>query len=270
MGVKSNKFEHLINLGANLAGTAAGTAMGFLVAGPPGAVLGGTIGSTCTDVLKAIGEEVIDKRLAMSERQLLRSGAVYSFSIVKFKKNLEEQKPLSESFFKSYEPIERSTAEEMLEHVIIKAKDECEEKKIKFLGNLYGNAAFAIVLSKNTLNQLVNLVSDLSYRQICILAMIKNINDHNLRQEDYRGGGIQFPIESQHVLQEIFALESMNLIKCKQQNSGDSEVFFGITDIALGRLYLQPLGENLYNLLNLNEIVEDDILNLVNSLRAIC
>jgi len=45
--------------------------------------------------------------------------------------------------------------------------------------------------------------------------------------------------------------------------------FFGLTDIAPGRLYLQPIGENLYNLLNLDEIHEDDITSIVNLLRAL-
>lgn len=260
---ESNKaVELLINTGSNLAGAAAGSALGFLMAGPVGAIAGGTVGSTFADILKNIGKEVMDKKLSMAERQLVRCGAAYSFAIDKIKNHIEIGEAPVETFFQKDTPEERTTAEELLEGVLIKAKDEYEEKKVKYLGNLYGNIAFRSGISKQTCNQLINLASSLTYRQYCILAMIKNIDKYNLSQEDYRGKNKFFSTESMYFLQEIFDLYNINLIRCKQINSPDSEVFFGLTDIAPGRLQLQWIGEILYSLLNLNEIDESELSNM--------
>lgn len=264
MKEKNKAVELLINAGSNLAGTVAGSALGFLVAGPVGAIAGGTAGSTFTDILKNIGGEVMDKRLSMAKRQLDRSGAVYIFAVDRIKNNLEAHGTPVEGFFHSDIPYERTTAEELLEGVLIKAKDEYEEKKIKFLGNLYGNIAFRKGLSKQTCNQLINIAGNLTYRQYCILAMIKSIDKYNLDHDDFRGRKIFFPTETMYFLQEIFDLYNTNLILCMQKNSPDSEVFFGLTDIAPGRLKLQWIGEIFYELLNLGEIDENEILSLVN------
>lgn len=263
MKEKNKAIEFLISAGSNLTGTAAGSALGFLIAGPGGAIIGGAVGSTVTDILKNIGQEVVDKKLSMAERQLVRSGAVYSFAVDKIKKNFESGTMPVDGFFDSDTTNERTTAEELLEAVLVKAKDEYEEKKIKFLGNLYGNIAFRSGFSKQTFNQLINIASNLTYRQYCILAMIKNIEKYNLRQEDYRKQQIYFPAETMYFMQEIFDLYNINMIRCVQENSPDSEVFFGLTDIAPGRLRLQWIGEKFYELLNLNEIDESEILSLI-------
>jgi len=269
MSDNNKAVELLINTGSNLAGAVAGSALGFLMAGPVGAIAGGTVGSTFTDILKNVGKEVMDKKLSMAERQLVRCGAAYSFAINKIKNNLEFGATPVETFFQKETPGERTTAEELLEGVLIKAKDEYEEKKVKYLGNLYGNIAFRNGISKQTCNQLINLASNLTYRQYCILAMIKNIAKYNLSQEDYRGKNKFFSTESMYFLQEIFDLYNINLIRCIQKNLPDSEVFFGLTDIAPGRLQLQWIGEILYTLLNLNEIDESEILNMVTFFKSI-
>lgn len=263
MSEKNKAVELLVNLGSNLAGTVVGSTLGFLMAGPGGAIAGGTIGNTFTDILKNVGAEVMDKKLSMAERQLIRSGAVYSLAVDRIKNNLEAQATPVESFFEKETSDGRTVAEELLENLLIKAKDEYEEKKIKFLGNLYGNIAFKSGISKQTCNQLINIAGSLTYRQYCILAMIKNIDKYELTQDDYRRKRAFFSTETQYFLQEIFDLYSINLICCVQKNSPDTEVFLGLTDIAPGRLRLQWIGETLYSLLGLNEIDEKEILNLV-------
>lgn len=59
------------------------------------------------------------------------------------------------------------------------------------------------------------------------------------------------------------------MIRCVQKNSPDSEVFFGLTDIAPGRLRLEWIGEMFYTLLNLNEIDQNEIENIINVFKAI-
>ncbi len=46
MSDNNKAVELLINTGSNLAGAVAGSALGFLMAGPVGAIAGGTVGST--------------------------------------------------------------------------------------------------------------------------------------------------------------------------------------------------------------------------------
>jgi len=86
--------------------------------------------------------------------------------------------------FSKKKPNDRSTAEEIFEGVIFAAQREHEEKKLKFLGNLFANLAFNPQFDRTQSNLLIKIAQRCSYRQLCLLALF-NEKRPTLRKEPY-------------------------------------------------------------------------------------
>jgi hypothetical protein len=67
---------------------------------------------------------------------------------------------------------DRSPSEELLESVLLKARDSFEEKKVRHLGLFYANLVFAAHVSPQTAHQLLKLYDRLTYRQLCLIALV--------------------------------------------------------------------------------------------------
>ena len=137
--------------------------------------------------------------------------------------------------FFTHKTNERSSAEEIIEGVVLAAQREYEERKILYYGNLLANIAFSPGISKAHANLLIKLGQNLSYRQLCLLVLFARPNKSKLRQENYRSAPTM-NVTKVALLQEVFELESIGLI-----SSGN--VVFGHTDIIPGKMYLEGQGE---------------------------
>ena len=74
-------------------------------------------------------------------------------------------------------PTNRSNFEEVVESTLKKVMDTTEEPKIKFIANLTENVHFDEDLDMNTYRQILKLLDELSYRQLCIIKLCKNFDD---------------------------------------------------------------------------------------------
>ena len=74
-------------------------------------------------------------------------------------------------------PTNRSNFEEVIESTLKKVMDATEEPKIKFMANLTKNIHFDENLDMNTYRQILKLLDELSYRQLCIIKLCKNFDD---------------------------------------------------------------------------------------------
>ncbi|KXG42690.1 hypothetical protein [Tepidibacillus decaturensis] len=264
---KINKALKLIEASASITGSAVGVAAGGLLAGPPGAFAGALAGASITEILKYIGSEMYDRKLSMGEREMARIGAALVYSIEKIHSNVMLGLRVREDdFFSKTDKSKLSKAEELLEGTLSKAKSCYEEKKVKYIGNIYGNLPFFAFIDSYMAYQLINFAERLTYRQLCIMAMIKKIEEYNLSQEDYRGSK-QINVQLAFLLREIVELMDLNLGHVIQKNNTDSEVIFGLTDISPGRLRLNPLGNSLYLVMSLDEIEDEDINRVVSLFR---
>lgn len=258
------KVKRLIESGANLTGAIISGTVGGFIAGLPGIVGGALLGTSINEVFKYIGAEMYDRKLSMGDKEFVRIGAAVTYSLDRIRKNIDNgQPPRTDNFFKNTNPGERSTAEEILEGTLIKAKVCYEEKKIPFIGNIYGNLPFYSFVDSKMAYQIINLAEKLTYRQLCIIAMIKKIQNYQLSHEDYRGRNQVINVNVAFLLQEIVELMDLNLGHCIQKNNRESEVIFGLTDIAPGRLRVNPLGNTIFYLMNLEDIAESDIEEIV-------
>ena len=247
---KNDRIKTLLNGGAEIAGAAVGGALGFLAGGPISAAILGAGGATVAKTLKHIGQEVSERLLGPREK--VRVGGVLAIAAAEIKQR-------TDGFFDE-KPSGRSDAEEVAESVLLKSQREPEEKKIPYMGYLLSNIAFDPEISAQMAHQITKTAEQLTYRQLCILRLAVVKQAFGLRSGDYRGQG-SFSKELYQVLYECLDLYHRGFI-----NFG-GEVAFGPTDVAPGKMGVQGLGADLYNLMKLAMIPNEHLAPIATQLR---
>ena len=247
----------LIRKGAEIAGgafgSAAGAATGFLLGGPAGAAIGGALGSAVTMTLRGVGEEISSRLLG--PREEARIGYVYTLAAAEIAERISNGENIrSDGFFEQGQES-RSQAEEVWESVLLKSQREPEEKKLPYMANLLANLAFHPEISVHMAHQITKGCEQLTYRQLCILKLSATKDQFNLREEDYRGQE-SFEKTLYEVLYEYYDLYNRGYI-----NFG-GEVAFGPTDVKPGNTTVQGIGADIFNLMRLRMIPDQDIISV--------
>lgn len=179
---KEEIIKEIVESSSEITGNIGGAVLGTLVAGPAGFVLGGASGVIITKLFKKIGSEI--QKRTLSSREEIRIGAAYTFAINKLNENLNSGKLIrNDGFFKAVNG--RSFSEEILEGIILTAQKEHEERKVKFLGNLYGNICTDDLISNDQANQLIKITDALTYRQFCLLYLYSTRKIENIHSSTY-------------------------------------------------------------------------------------
>jgi hypothetical protein len=249
--VRNDGIRKLINGGADIAGGAVGAALGFFAGGPIGAAVLGAGGAAAAIALRHIGEEVHDRLLGPRER--VRVGGAFAIAAAEIKKRVDNGENVRSDDFFEKKASGRSDAEEVAEGVLLKSQREPEEKKIPYMGHMLANIAFDTQISAQMAHQIIKAAEELTYRQLCILKMAVGKQTLGLREKDYRGLG-SFSKELYPVLYECLALYHRGFI-----NFG-GEVAFGPTDVVPGKMTIQGLGADLFNLMSLATIPNEDLI----------
>ena len=242
------KLRELLNLGSSLTGGTLGFAAGLLVAGPPGAIIGGAVGTTIGHILKITGNDYAVRFLSPNEQ--MRIGGVIIYTMNKVEENLKNGMKLREDDFFKERVGDRSSAKEMAEGILLAAQREYEEKKIRFYGNLLANLGFSNI-SRAQANACLKTSEGLSYRQLCLLAIFGQYHKFQLRQKSYlEQTTVHQEIAS--ILHEIADLDRQNLIT-------QVGVVLGLTNINPGKMRLEGVGETLFRLMELHKINIEDL-----------
>lgn len=260
----TNHDEHsgirrLINTGAEIAGGAVGGALGFLAGGPVGAALLGAGGAAAAAALKHIGEEASERLLG--PREQVRVGGVLAIAAGQIQQRLEQGEAVRTDGFFDEKASGRSDGEEVAESVLLKSQREPEEKKIPYMGHLFAGVAFDPQISAQLAHQIIKTAEQLTYRQLCILKLAVAKHSFTLRAGDYRNIGGGFTKDLYQVLYECLDLYHRGLI-----NFG-GEVAFGPTDVKPGSMTVQGLGADIFNLMKLSLITNEDLQPIAMQLR---
>jgi hypothetical protein len=245
---KENKSLALIKTGAETFGAAIGGAIG-LIGGPLGAIGGSVAGVLISKGLS----EFADKFL--SNREQARAGAAAGLTILGVQENIDNGLTLRQDGFFDFDEINRSKAEELFEGILLKCKNEFEEKKIKYISNIYKNVAFDISINPDNANQVLNSVQQFSYRQLSILALIgQNTNNRFLlRTNDYRDDYENVTAEIEFLLQDFIQLDRQGLI-CRN----DDTTMLDTSDVVPGFMKLTLIGQDYFKILNLDTMPEHE------------
>ena len=248
--MKSEKIvDYVTEYSGNVIGTLAGAGIGAAVAGPPGVIGGALAGKTIEKLFEVIGNEIREKCLSKNER----IGEVCLLAQKKIQDNLEKGHLLRDDSFYEGTDVDRSSAEEILEGTIFAAQRENEEKKLLYLANLYANINFDKIISRSMANQLIKIASDITYRQVIIMAIIGKyqlgiVSEPKLRTTDFAG---LKGYENVSIAAEIYDLYRRNLIFSK--NAIIDSVGFTPSLLTVG-----GIGALLYNLMELSSVSLDD------------
>lgn len=248
MGIsRSEKAKELVSFGAEIAGTAVGGALGFFAAGPVGAAGGSVGGLLLTKGLEMAVEFALRD---LSRRERIRVGAGLAFAYDKIAQYLEEgRRPRADGFF-DRDASGRSASDEILEGVLFKCKNEHEEKKMRFLGNIYANVAFMPDVSPAGANWLLQKAQELTYRQMCMISLIKRkgVKGASWGSSD---GDPAFEVEYKAIESMLMRDSSPEAIRLYEE-TGE-----GQTIVSLSRI-----GEFCYTVMGLEEIPGDDLRQL--------
>ncbi|WP_148550673.1 hypothetical protein [Paraclostridium bifermentans] len=255
--MKKNNMLKWIETSSDIAGASVGGLIGYVLTGPEGAAFAGAGGVVIAKTLEKIGTEMSSRLLG--KREEIRVGALFTYSMAKIKENLDNGCLLRDDSFFDENISERSDAEEVYEGLILAVQKEHEEKKIEYMGKMIGNIAFRTDIDKSFANLLIKEVSNLSYRQICLIKIFYdntvalNINESGigLKQSNYRE---QEKISQNliPILYEILELGNKELIINNIHHVN------GLVDIVPCEFKAQGLGVLLYDLFELNNMPEEE------------
>jgi len=258
----NRKVRQLISYGSHLLGSTIKYSLHEYL-GPSGIIIGNVIGDGIEKVLNDIANRVLSKR----EEE--RVGASSILILKKINERLKSgYKPRNDDFF-SKKVNNRSSADEIFEGVLLKCKNEHEEKKIYFISNIFTNVAFSKEISVGEANHLIQEAQNLTYRKMCILSMLKDKDENEstdkqikLRDNHYMGLKSEIDFETISILQEMFELYSNGLIYCEKYDS-----LSNYSHIWPSQMYLTKLGNRYHEIMGLKDILQADKITIINLLK---
>lgn len=255
---RDESLRNMIDSGAEIAGGAVGGALGFLAAGPLGAAALGAGGSAAAIAIKRIGGELSERFLGPREK--VRTGAVLALASSEIEARIKGGEAVRDDGFFNSGPDGRSDGGEVVESVLLKSQREPEEKKLPYIAHLLAAISFDPGVSAGMAQQLTRLAEQLTYRQLCLLKVGVHRNALRLRGSDYRGQGA-FNRELLQLLYECHDLYVRGLV-----NFG-GEVALGLADVKPSAMEPQGFGAELFNLMKLGTIPDDEILMISGKLQ---
>ena len=258
---ESAKRERFIREGAgvigDVGGATVGAAVGTVVAGPIGTVVGAGAGAAFSLATRRVVDEFIGRKLSDRERARVAGGMYFASRRINARLEAGEV-PRNDGFFDEGQSG-RSQAEELFEGALLKCKNEHEEKKTPYLANIFANSSFQESIDPNTANFALQKGQELTYQQICLLALIHRQDEIGADMTEYwRGGWERADSANYQTLRlQLYGLGS----------EGHHFVSYAQGTTSMTKPYLTPVGCQLYDLMGLDEMPREEIQRVWNSLQ---
>ena len=175
-------------------------------------------------------------------------------------RRLEKGESLRTDGFFDRKPTGKSEAEEVAEAIMLKCQREPQEKKIPYMEYLKAGIAFDPNISADMGHQLIKAAEELTYRKLCILKLAVVKDRFGLRNENYRDHG-RFSRKLYSVLYECMDLCQKEYITLEDAHA------LGLTDIVPRNMTVQGIGGDLFNLMKLSSIPDDDLIPITEVLK---
>ncbi len=211
-------------------------------------------------VLASNLKDFVARKLSSNEDH--RLGVTSSIAYRKIKKYIDSGREVRNDDFWICSKTKRSKADIVCEGILLKIRDEYEDKKLIYYSNFLANIGFEESVSYDQANMLLKLSERLSYRQLVILAYLSD--DKILEMDSW---AVQFKnnllLEGYYDwYSEIMSLYDYGLLKQSMERKG----------IELGRCansQISILGKTLSRLMELKTIPSDDIQEVSTTLEKI-
>ena len=262
MDEHDEKIAALIEYGGAIGGAATGTVLGLLAGGPIGAVVGGAVGAA----LQSVSGDVACREL--SRREATRVGATMSYAIEFIRERLKRGDSVREDKFFQHDPTGRSPAEEIFEGVLLKMKNEHEERKARFYGQLFTNVSFDPNCSPAEANYLLHVMDSVTFLQLSLVSLYSDTSRFaELPSAGYQNKKIS--LEFSNILAATFALCQNGLVTLREPGQDEGTVVLDQVEIQPAHMALRTFGQRLFELAGLVAIAESDELNRLAKLMSI-
>ena len=236
-----------------------------LCGGPAGVVISGAVGpalsAAVSKAIKKLGYEMAER--FMGPREEARVGAVFAWGAADIFARTQDGEQIRADGFFDEGTRNRSDAEEVWESLLAKCQKEASERKLPYMGYLFAGLAFDDSISLDRAHQIIAIADRLSYRQLCILRIAVLRETLELRSESYESGAeppVTIPLDVSEVLYEYYELYNMGLV-------GTGAAISGLPGIAPGEIQPQGLGADVYNLMKLSHIPDNELHQIVECLQ---
>ena len=269
---EERSFKRLLTKGQLIAESSTSGAVAALIGssgGPLVAAIGGAVGPAVSTavfisvfaVVKKLGSEMAER--FMGPREEARVGAVFAWGAADIFARTQDGEQIRADGFFDEGTRNRSDAEEVWESLLAKCQREASERKLPYMGYLFAGLAFDDSISLDRAHQIIAMADRLSYRQLCILRIAVLRENLELRSESYESGAEPsgtIPLDVSEVLYEYYELYNMGLV-------GTGAAISGLPGIVPGEIQLQGLGADVYNLMKLWHIPDNELHQIVECLR---
>jgi len=260
---ENGSLKQLFDNYAEIVGGGIGAVLGFLAGDPMMAAFSGAGGAAAAGILKTIGQEFSERQL--SDREDFRVGKVLAVAAWEIHRRSKDENLRNDEFCDK-KPTGRSDAEEVAEAIILKCQREPQEKKILYMGYLLAGIAFDPNISADMGHQLIKAAEELTYRQFCILKLAVVKDRFNLRNQDYQNHG-RFSKELYQVLQECHDLCLKSYLEYKIPLTFSGQITVKYVNIQPNKMTIYGIGEDLFKLMNLSSIPDEDVIPIANLLK---
>lgn len=224
--------------------------------------IAGIAGVAMVPILSNAKEKMFPRNL--SEREDNRIQMVFEGIVSKINDNLKKGLvPRDDESYYSPTDIGIPHAQEILEGVLLKAREEFRNKKLVFYTNFFANLCFDETISFEHANFLLNIISRLSFRQFAILAYISDGKSVATGKWDASFKSMK---DSRLLRHFAFYSEYIDLYNARLiiQTTAIPGFALGMSDTNIS-----SLGRSIVNLLELDNIPMQDIKDIGNHLNAI-
>jgi hypothetical protein len=223
---KNKDSKELVTAGAEIAGAAVGGAAGFFAGGPIAAAAAGVLGVLLAQSVKTVLSDLA--HAPMTPRERVRIGATAAFAIARIQEHLSRGDKLRNQLLLSHGAGARPAADQLFDDVLRWSKSEPDERKLRFLGNLFGNLPFEPHVSQANASLIVRTARDLSFRQYCLLLLValhkwKDAFQHQdvVFPREYANQVVPLDFEDVSTLQEVLGLHRHGLIHWVEESQDE-------------------------------------------------
>lgn len=257
--MENEKLKKILAMGVQAAGGAVGAALGLITINP---FLTVALGATGSVIGKGL-EDFIDKQL--SDREKSRTAVATAETLVSINEGIDQGLTIRDDGFFDNNEGNRSSCEEIFEGMLLSAKNEHEEKKIKYIASIFSNTVFNTITIGEA-NQILKMATDLTYRQICVLSLVEQkkkipqISLGKILAREENGLEELLTNESIFLREEIMELYRKGLIYVELD--GDPFVLLSCFDIVPNNIRFTPLGSLCYSIMGLENIPDQDLIEI--------
>lgn len=214
--------------------------------------------------LERLYEEFIDeiREHVYSKKESKKILVTLYFSLKIIKENIDKNMNIKEENLIIINNENKLLIEEFMDGIVINAKNEHEENKLKYYGYLLGNLIFKENLDRDESNRLIKISRSLSYCQIKLINMYiisQMIQVPILKREDYTKTGIE-NYRLLGVLQDTLDMIQKSIL------NGSGKLVLDIVQINPSKVKVQGIGTLLYNLMGLSKMPYDEMEDLLDIL----